>query len=1042
MKLRKAWQTFFIYTLLVIGLLFTTLLIVFYNSSVQQEIVNRESIVEFVEQQKSYQIINTVNNIFTEIFLQQQVAETAAMSVLANTVFLLQMVDAQIFTADYRINELILHIGQYQAIDMLVYNTDTQQVFGLFGGEPFSADVPQYVFARLFDGHALTDTFQPNELYIIVCGVRSDVIHHSLLAAIQQYADSFVPLGDLRMNIDVLNNYDGRGDFATRIITPFFQRDNYVFINAGNADYFEAFDQIIQTGAALVNFYADGELDRIVYARLYRPFDWIVSVSINARDIQELSLGLADQFQERLNRTMLMIAVLSLLAFMVALMAFTMLGRRFSGRADSEIKMVEEESMAKSLFLARMSHEIRTPMNAILGMAELILREEISEQTREQAVIIRHSGSHLLTIINDILDLSKIESGKLELTPAEYAPASLINDLINTIKVRLPGRKLRFILNISSDIPQTLQGDAARVYQVLINLLSNAVKYTDKGFVALDMEGRRKGDTVQLLIKVRDSGKGIKEEDLAGLFQEFTRLDAEVNKNVEGTGLGLAITRSLVHHMGGTIEVASTYGVGSTFTVMLPQIIKDPEKMAKVIAPEEKPVIVFERRQHLIESIQYTMTDLGVPFTIAETHAQFCQGLKSGKYAFAFVAERLYDLFCAECLSCQTQTKIILVNQFDDERAVKDRKFPVITTPLYSLAVVSVLNNKPTERADTRKRVQHFTAPTAKVLIVDDVQVNLKVADGLLKPYQMATTLCESGQAAIEAVTQGTFDLVLMDHIMPGMSWVEATGIMREVGVSIPIIALTANAIVGAKEMFLDAGFDDFLSKPIEVALLNTMLAKWIPKEKQEQADLAAAVSDAQLDIRIEGVDTVRGLALFGGNARLYMDIITLVGRNYAKKLDNLTNHLETGDLHLYTVRVHALKAVFANIGADALSTEAQNLEDAADRQDSAFIQTHHPLFAKNMKRLIKHINEAIGDEGENNEDFDEAAMFGKLADLRAALSTFDVVAIDKIAENMQSFTRHPTHGDAISELLRLAFVSKYKQAETLANNILSEVTK
>jgi len=736
---------------------------------------------------------------------------------------------------------------------------------------------------------------------------------------------------------------------------------------------------------------------------------------------------------------MLWIVMLTIVFAVVIVAVFTFFYVKWV--ATSAAQSERTANLAKTQFLARMSHEIRTPMNAILGMAELILREEISEQTREQAVIIRHSGSHLLTIINDILDLSKIESGKLELTPTEYFPASLLNDLINTIKVRFPGRKLRFVLNISSSIPHALWGDSARVYQIIINLLSNAVKYTDKGFVALDMEGERNGDTVNLIIKIRDSGKGIKKEDLSELFGEFVRLDAEANKNVEGTGLGLAITRSLVHLMGGTIEVESNYGVGSVFTVVLPQIIKDHEKIAKVVSPEEKPVIVFERRKHLIESINYTMGDLGIPFTIAETHVQFCEGLKSGKYAFAFVAERLYDIFCAECPTCKTQTKIILVNQFDNENAVKDREFPVITTPLYSLAVASILNNKPADRSDARKNLHHFIAPTAKVLIVDDVLVNLKVADGLLKPYQMSTFLCESGQEAIDAVKRDTFDIVLMDYMMPGMSGVEATRAMREIGVSIPIIALTANALVGAKEMFLETGFDDFLSKPIEVALLNNILAKWIPKEKQQKANLGEAADEAKLDIRIDEVDTARGLALSGGNARLYMDVVTLIGREYTKKLDALTRHLDAGDMHLYSVHVHALKAVFANIGADVLSAEAENLEDAAEMEDIEFIQRHHSVFAKNMKRLIKNINEAIAvnQEGQNSEVFDDTSMYKALSDLKAAFSTYDVAAIDRISENMQSFTGHPTHGEAVSKILRLTFISKYKQAAELVNNILEK---
>jgi len=704
-------------------------------------------------------------------------------------------------------------------------------------------------------------------------------------------------------------------------------------------------------------------------------------------------------------------------------------------------EVAENESLAKSQFLARMSHEIRTPMNAILGMAELVLRENITGQVREQAEIIKHSGNHLLSIINDILDLSKIESGKLELVEAEYLPASVINDIVNIIKVRLSGRKLRFILNISSGIPHGLWGDPVRVYQIIMNLLGNAVKYTETGFVALDMKAEINGDTAQLLIKVRDSGRGIKEEYLSELFDEFVRLDTDANADIEGTGLGLAITRSLIQHMGGSIEVESTYGLGSTFTVTLPQPIKDHENMAAVISPEEKSVIVFERRKHCVESIIYTMEDLGVPCQVVAIVEQFHDGLKSDKYAFAFAPEKLYDDLCAEHPDFTTQTKIVLLSQFDDGTVSKDRGLPVLQTPFYCLAVAPLLNNTVSDHTYVRKSLQHFIAPDAKVLIVDDVQVNLKVADGLLKPYQMTTSLCESGQEAIDAIKAEKFDLVLMDYMMPMMSGVEAVKIIREleVGKKLPIIALTANAIVGAKEMFLQTGFDDFISKPIEVTRLNDILTKWIPKEKQ--GDFAPATDKSQadtLDIHIDGIDTTKGLALSGGNIPLYLDLIATFGVECPKRLTELTRCYEAEDIPLYTIHVHALKTACANIGAEAVSKEAENLENAGDRRYVEFIRKHHSGFADKLARLLSGINEAMANtEKPGNADFDDDAVFSELSKLKTALESYNVAAIDRISENMQAFTQHPTYGKAVSEMLRLTFVSKYKQAGMLLNNIL-----
>jgi len=706
-------------------------------------------------------------------------------------------------------------------------------------------------------------------------------------------------------------------------------------------------------------------------------------------------------------------------------------------------EIAENESLAKSQFLARMSHEIRTPMNAILGMAELVLRENIPVQAREQAEIIKQSGNHLLSIINDILDLSKIESGKLELLETEYLPASVINDIVNIIKVRLPGRKLRFILNISSRIPHMLWGDPVRVYEIIMNLLANAVKYTESGFVALDMEAERRGDTAHLLIRVRDSGRGIKEEDMAWLFHEFVRFDTDANADIEGTGLGLSITRSLIQHMGGTIEAKSTYGVGSTFTVTLPQPIKDHENMAVLVRPEQNPVIIFERRQHCKKSIIYTMEDLGVPYAIVETIRQFHDGLQSGKYTFAFASEKLYDDFCAAYPKFTTQTKIVLVNQSYDGTALKDRGLPVLQTPIYCLAIVPLLNNTVPDRFESRKKLQAFTAPNAKVLIVDDVQINLKVCDGLLRPYQLTTTLCERGQEAIDAIKTEEFDLVLMDYMMPGMSGVEAVKIIRALdgGKELPVIALTANAIVGAKEMFLQTGFNDFISKPIEVARLNDILAKWVPKEKQRQTDFSPAADEVQataLDIHINGVDVVKGLALSGGNVPLYMDLIATFVIECTKKLDELTRCFEADDIPLYTIHVHALKTACANIGAVAVSKEAENLESAGDRRYVEFIRKHHGDFVDSLSRLISDIDETITDiEKPSGAAPSGETVFNELAELKAAIEKFDITAIDKISENMQNSVHHPTYGEAVSKILRLTFISKYKQAETLINDLM-----
>jgi len=344
------------------------------------------------------------------------------------------------------------------------------------------------------------------------------------------------------------------------------------------------------------------------------------------------------------------------------------------------------------------------------------LRENMTSTVKEYILGVKQAGTNLLSIINDILDLSKIESKKLEIVSSNYLFSSMINDVVSIIKTRITDSELKFDINIDSNIPNSLIGDETRIRQVLLNILGNAVKYTKKGFISLSVSGEIIENKVLLTMEVADSGIGIKSEDLKVLFDEFVRVDMESKKGIEGTGLGLAIAKNILTAMDGNISVQSEYGKGSTFTVKLPQKISSDE---------------------------------------------------------------IFD-------------------------SIKNDNISI-----------------------------NFNAPNARVLVVDDIDANLKVVKGLLHPYKMQIDLCTSGAEAIEMVKANNYDLVFMDHMMPDMDGVEATKIIREIYANLPIIALTANAVSGVKEMFFSNGFNDFLSKPIDTINLNSILEKWLPKEKQ-----------------------------------------------------------------------------------------------------------------------------------------------------------------------------------------------------------------
>ena len=397
--------------------------------------------------------------------------------------------------------------------------------------------------------------------------------------------------------------------------------------------------------------------------------------------------------------------------------------------AEESRRLAEEASMSKSNFLANMSHEIRTPMNAIIGMADILLHDgNVPDEAQNQLLNIKSASDGLLGIINDILDLSKIESGKFDLILDTYSVPSLINDISTIIKVRLQESAITLRIDVDPKTPNKLYGDEVRVRQIIMNVLGNAVKYTQKGTIDFIVKYEIEEDSCILKIDVKDTGIGIKEEDIDTIFGVFNQVDTRKNRNIQGTGLGLAISRDLARMMDGDITVDSVYGEGSTFHICIKQ-------------------------------------------------------------------------------KCDKYTEI------GDKAA-------------------TALNNLSYHKMKSEDEWTIVPRPDKRILVVDDVQVNLMVAKGIMKPYGMVVDTASSGAKAIELVQQNDYDAVFMDHMMPEMDGVDATRIIRSLDGNkykeLVIIALTANAVAGTKEMLMAEGMQDFIAKPIDKKELNTIIEKWL----------------------------------------------------------------------------------------------------------------------------------------------------------------------------------------------------------------------
>ena len=723
----------------------------------------------------------------------------------------------------------------------------------------------------------------------------------------------------------------------------------------------------------------------------------------------------------------------------------------------------DEENQFKSSFLASMSHEMRTPMNAITGMAELALREEMSGAARENVLTIRQAGNNLLSIINDILDFSKIEAGKLEIVPAKYMLSSLVNDAVSIVRTRLSEKPLRFYANIDSKIPNFLFGDEVRLRQILLNLLSNAVKYTEKGHIGLCITSdRRENNKIWLKFEIHDTGKGIKSEDQASLFGDFVQVDSNKNRGIEGTGLGLAITKRLSIAMGGDISLESEYGKGSIFTVCIPQSVEDETPFALVEDIENKKVLVYEGRKIYADSLCWTLDNLGVSFALVNNQEELSKALDDDNWYYILSAYDLYDniKIILESKNLSEDKTPLLALTLEWGRDVYIPKVNFLPLPAQSLSISNILNGKTNDMGYISgiggSGKVRFIIPDARILVVDDIETNLKVAEGLLSPYKAKVETCLSGMQAIELVGKNDYDIIFMDHMMPDMDGIETTSVIRSMeekqNKTNIIIALTANAIVGMKEIFISEGFDDFLAKPIDIAKLDEIINTWVSKEKRKKienktVDELANTADVPQSLSFPGVDVKKGISMTGGTEASYRQVLSIFQKDAEDRLVFLEKAPASAEeVRNFITHVHALKSASASIGAAEISSKAELLETAGKNDDMDYINNNLGNFTELLANLAKNIYTSIVSdvnsiEVNNNDQSDPGAIPSSLLlEFASALEFKRIEEIDSILDKLLSRNIGEKEKKLFEEISDEVLMAEYDKAGQLLDAFMKGI--
>ena len=738
---------------------------------------------------------------------------------------------------------------------------------------------------------------------------------------------------------------------------------------------------------------------------------------------------------------------------------------KYRNQNEENIKNVisryQKAERTKDDFLANISHEIRTPINTIAGMSEILANEDLRDDVREKVQDLQGASRNLVTLVSDMLDFAEIQSGKLELSESSYSLTSTINDIVNIINNQKKNKDIEFILDINTDIPALLVGDEQKLKRAMLNILSNAVKFTEVGCVVLEISCRRESYGINLCITVRDTGIGIDSSQLHNVFNSFSMVDTKRNRQEGGVGLGLAIAQAIIEKMGGFISVRSRKGEGSEFQIIVPQKVEQYEPMIVLENPLRFNVLVYiDMNQFSIaavkneygNNISNITENLGIVVHVCRNLNELKRRIERNYITHIFITLYEYTMDESYFNGLAKQTGVVIILEETEAYRVHSDDIIRLYKPFYALPVSIILKGGKRYNNLNREAMNRnmFIAPDAKILIVDDNAINLRVESCLMKNYRFTIDTALSGMEALEKLESKDYDMVFMDHMMPEMDGVDTLHRIRDkAGIyyaNIPVIALTANAVAGAKEMLIAEGFQDFLSKPVEIASMHRILEKYLPDAKkiydfeddatdvqsgeavhndheheivyEQPQNPQASVNEpgaetAQEDTAAD-IDEKQG-ALYCGSLEDFEDILRIHYEDYEDSCQKIQAFYDSKDWKNYVILVHGLKSSMKSVGIMKLSDMCLELELAGKENRIDYILKNHDVMMAEYARIHDVIGNRLGIGQKVNVDLtnvknlDEDSIAGLLNQFENAVYSFDEEQMLSILNELMDCKYHET---------------------------------